>query len=408
MQRCDLPTIYSGQDLVSLSVDATATSTTTDRDGRDLMLLSGRSHSLSSWSTSSDNGTVSGASDISEDHVWGHQSNTRLSKATSGLLFAEPSQTLIFLDWDDTLFPTSALLDRWGLPAWIDGCEKRDWKGKAKHDKTLPESLHAPLEQWREALYQFLCTACSLSDRCVIVTNATRPWVDGCINRFAPNLRPLFDRETGGPTVVYADEALRAAQEERRQYYRPQSSDDGCCFQFFRRVLGRKAASKNPSMHQTVDLYTAGKSAAMRREASRFYSQYLGQTWKNVLSMGDMRYERDAVMGLPSHRGDLPRERLRIKAFTHPDRPGLREVTLALDLSRLLLPVYVAYDGNLDLDLRALPEMLRKIADGLEVPVLAQLSPLLCKSLRQQEAEVTEELLDEVALAVHDILSSPK
>ena len=30
---------------------------------------------------------------------------------------AVPEQTMFFLDWDDTLFPTTELFDRWGLPS---------------------------------------------------------------------------------------------------------------------------------------------------------------------------------------------------------------------------------------------------------------------------------------------------
>lgn len=29
--------------------------------------------------------------------------------------WADASQTLVFLDWDDTLFPTTELFDNWGL-----------------------------------------------------------------------------------------------------------------------------------------------------------------------------------------------------------------------------------------------------------------------------------------------------
>merc|ERR1719335_199705 len=37
------------------------------------------------------------------------------SSVTSGRWFAEPCQTLLFFDWDDTLFPTEEIFHRWNL-----------------------------------------------------------------------------------------------------------------------------------------------------------------------------------------------------------------------------------------------------------------------------------------------------
>jgi hypothetical protein len=45
-------------------------------------------------------------------------------EANSLCQWAEASQTLIFLDWDDTLFPTAEIVDNWGFASrsttWAD------------------------------------------------------------------------------------------------------------------------------------------------------------------------------------------------------------------------------------------------------------------------------------------------
>ena len=88
-----------------------------------------------------------------------------LSVASSGRQFAEPQQTLLFLDWDDTMFPCTELFHKRGLPR-----RSKDW--------TTPDpELLAELEPWRRAVKEFLGRACAISDRCVIVTNSRKPWV---------------------------------------------------------------------------------------------------------------------------------------------------------------------------------------------------------------------------------------
>jgi len=306
------------------------------------------------------------------------------SVASSAQQFSEPGQTLIFFDWDDTLFPTTELFHRWSVPMHC--------KGNAQ-GHTLPSELEAGLASWREALHEYLSVACSLSDRCTIVTNSTQPWVDVCWKRFAPNLKSLFGRAHGGVHVVYATEALHDSLEDttgsRASLKRGESR-------------ARKltcGARPDP---------TAAKLAAMRNVAAQFYSRYPEQTWKNILSIGDMKYEHDAVQELALSRQSAAREFLRTKAILLPGGPSLSELTLRLRFSCLMLPAYVRFNGNIDLDLRRAPDPLEAIARALGIPELGSLEFPRHAWGRTPvpEQQTADAALDEVAVTVHDSLFS--
>lgn len=289
------------------------------------------------------------------------------SHASSAQQYADPGQTLIFFDWDDTLFPTTEVFKRRGVPLSRDA-----WKAE------LPPDLESDLALWRGALYQYLCIACSLSERVAIVTNSSRPWVDHCVDRFAPSLRQLLDDTRGVLRVVYTRKGEHNT--------------------------GQAARTSKEGKRRVTDL----KLEAMKAEAVAFYSRYPAQTWKNILSVGDMKYEHDAVQQLTSGRRavSLPRERVRTKALLLPGSPSLSELTLRLQFSSLMLPVYVRFDGDIDLDLRAAPDPLQAIATALNMPHLGHL-PFPRHAWGRTpmpKGEMAAEALDEVALTVHETL----
>lgn len=261
---------------------------------------------------------------------------------SSWLRFAEPAQTLIFLDWDDTLFPSTELFDRWGLSS----------KGARAEDPALSDERLRSLVVWRTSLRQFLEEACSLSDRCVIVTNAARPWVRNAIDRFAPELRELFDDAEHGPSVVYARDVFEKHRSRTHGMdFRP------CSF------------SQQHEMEENERMMTA-KYLAMKRECTKFYSHYPGQSWKNILSFGDMQCERDAVQEVAFRRSAPDVERLRTKTVVLPTDPRMSELCLNLDLLRLTLPARVALDDDLDINLRDCRDPLEMFSRGLNVPCL--------------------------------------
>jgi hypothetical protein len=276
----------------------------------------------------------------------------RETSTTSDFRFTEPAQTMIVFDWDDTLFPTTDLIQSIGVRP--DRAEEEPLKGLA------PEVTLA-ITQWEEALYEYLSLACSLSDRCVIITNSRRPWVEDCVNKFAPRLKPLFERVTSGPKVVYANERLR-----RTKTLRSQCQD-------LRPVLHRDHDLQRLTDAERMQELTMAKYEAMKSEAQEFYSLYTGQSWKNILSIGDMSYEHDALQELSFKRSGPSHERLRTKAIILPTEPTISELTLRLSFSRVMLCAYVHFDGDFDIDLTTAREPLQAIADALHLPVLAQL-----------------------------------
>jgi len=291
-------------------------------------------------------------------------------------MFADPSQTLLFLDFDDTLFPTSDLLNR-------------------KHFSDVdpwnqPEEVFDELQAWRIAVYQYLSMACSLSERCVIITNSRRPWVKQCIETFYPELGSLlkFKEASGHLAIIYASETVDKKRERTGHQ---------------RFVPARDVA---PDAADRREELMAAKLYAMKREAQKFYSQYQGQTWKNILSLGDAEMEHDAVQELTWRRVGPAREKVRTKAIVLPRRPTVSELTLRLRLSLTLLPAYVQFNGDIDINLQKTNHPLAALADGVGIPQMAKISfPLHAWGLAEEPPEQeVQQALDDLALVVYEAL----
>lgn len=235
----------------------------------------------------------------------------------------EPGQTLMFLDWDDTLFPTTEIFERRQLQS-----NRESWS------LPVPRALEHEIGAWREALTQHIAVALSLSDRCVIVTNSTRPWVHRCIDRFAPHLRPLLHEKPRRLRVVYASEVQHVPN-------RGDSSSQGVIL---------------PDDLLPTDRNTTAKLIAMHREASKFY---VGRDWGNILSFGDMVYERDALRQLRRLYREPSAAALHTKAVLLPSRPSMEGLTSWLRSSLALLPTYVRFRGDFDMDFRKSPDILQ-------------------------------------------------
>jgi hypothetical protein len=311
-----------------------------------------------------------------------------LSEAAPREHFSEPSQTMIFLDWDDTLFPSTGLFRYHRIPPWQSSL----WS-----IPPLSEELEKNLDMWRKALQEYVYTACALSDHCVIVTNASRTWVEICVRRFAPDLLPLFCGKSGGLRVVYAGEVLR---KQRRAGHGGRGSG---CLTWAWRLLEEKCAQHAAASSREAQIaeLTAAKLAAMRQEAEAFHADRPDQAWENVISIGDMCYEHDAVTQLGPHVR-------RTKALTLPTASSLTELTLRLRLFQMLLPVFVRFNGNIDLDLNKTAATLPAIAQAV---CISQLGVVQFPDCSSQGPEATfdeqdaEDALDEVAMVVQDWFS---
>jgi len=227
--------------------------------------------------------------------------------------FADPSETIIFLDWDDTVFPTTQVFETWGLSL----------------DEPADNPYASELELWAESFTQMMLTVCRLTARCVIVTNARGTWVEKCISRFAPKLKECLAAEGLKFHVVYAQDHLP------KRFARPCKST---------------ISQSMKCIEEKDDMMTMGKFAAMRSEVRRFYSRYNKQTWKNIMSIGDAPYERHALQEVAFKRNTTLDETLRTKTISLKTTFTLHGMLNTFEALQTLLPKWVSHDGDLDID----------------------------------------------------------
>jgi len=152
--------------------------------------------------------------------------------------------------------------------------------------------------------------------------------------------------------------------------------------------------------HQENKLIAA-KYYAMKKEATSFYSRYPGQTWKNILSFGDMLCEYAAVQEVTWRRTGPQRECVRTKSVVLPSYHRLSEFTLTCQLLHLLLPAFVRLDGDIGINLKEAQDPWEELAMCLQIPEMTTIPyPLQVAS----QVEATE-ALDQVAILVHEKFS---
>jgi len=156
-------------------------------------------------------------------------------------------------------------------------------------------------------------------------------------------LAELFSNPERAPRVVYARECVKPSRREQGSRL--------------------NVAQTPPSDEELTEEMTKAKYAAMKQEAKRFYSQYPGQSWKNILSCGDMKYEHFAVQELSFKRVPIGKERLRTKSQLVPVEPTVSELALRLRFCKLMLPAYIFYDGDFEVDLQSAPVPLTAVAE---------------------------------------------
>jgi hypothetical protein len=278
--------------------------------------------------------------------------NVERTSLTSDNFFADPCHTLIFLDWDDTLFPTTEIFERWQLPRGETGPE----------DLSLSEEQSQFLEFWRCALYQYLYRVSRLSDRCVILTSAEScGWVESCINRFAPNLTPLF----------VGNNVFRIVN--------------------VREVHGRSLGKPVRFSEATADMPKEEESSlfartviAIRKEAAKFYSKHKGdkgRTWKNMISCSGARWPDDynPFKEVSFTRSGPATENLREKTLRLRAQPGIASLTRDLGYLVQVLSLLVHHDGNFDMDLSDTSDPCEAAAKALDIPELLVTTPSPCR-----------------------------
>lgn len=243
----------------------------------------------------------------------------RPSQRTSLLTrkFSHPSETALFLSWNDTLFPTSELFCNLGL---------------SRESPQVPPHLAGELRAWRTRLVNFITTALAYSDCVCIVTCSRSLWVEECVRRFVPELSHLLSAG-GRVKVVYAWDEFPRKRRLRRQ-----------CLDM-RPVLHRDWSLRFTDEERAEEA-TSAKRHAMQRICREFYSRYPGQTWKNMISIGDKPYERDALWDI-SFRLPLAHD-VRTKTILLPPAPTLSQIAGQLEWATVALPRCVKADRDID------------------------------------------------------------
>jgi len=248
--------------------------------------------------------------------------------------FADPQQTVIVFDWDDTLFPTS----------WIRASEAISWRRpmNAQQLGTTPgmKEITAQLDNCCN-LAASLLRVSDTYGYTIIVTLAKPHWVTNSCDFFYKTVGSII-RQLKIP-VVYAREFITQSPEALR--------------------------AMNEA--QTMSFWSDAKGMAIKAKVESIYSQYPGQTWKNVISIGDSNFEREGTravirqyldkMGVHSLKsgglveGEDPHiVRVRTKTCKLVDSPNLEELATELGLLTQWLPLMACADHSLDIDLDAM------------------------------------------------------
>lgn len=256
--------------------------------------------------------------------------------------FADRSQTVFVFDWDDTLFPTTYVEEDSGL--------KYRCPYESQTHMTAQElnEVKAKLDECDESAERLLHCATGRGS-VIIVTLARPPWISqACRCYFPKTQQVLEDKQV---VVVYAQEGNDVP---------PPKSDenDDAKDRYWGLVKGR----------------------AIAREVDKFYSQYEGQSWKNILSFGDSAFERYGTLsaahhyvrklsqtdnGAESPKVELANKyfgaleglrdghyfKLRAKVLKMLDDPTPEELWSELGLLERWLPLMVALDNGFDMEL---------------------------------------------------------
>lgn len=176
------------------------------------------------------------------------------NKHSSQIHFQEQNQTVVVFDFDDTLFPTtyvdrlSSSYDNGSLMA----DELQDFLGKIEKCQASAETLLQCARNLGHVMIVTLCTRRLLTKRC-------ETWF--------PRVWKLINDSS--MRMVYARESQVHERESKKQ----------------------------SRQNETTGYWAWVKGTVIEQELDTFYSQYTGQSWKNVISIGDSNVERYGVLG---------------------------------------------------------------------------------------------------------------
>lgn len=223
-----------------------------------------------------------------------------------------------------------------------------------------------------ETMVKLVLQAAMQLGQVIIVTNAQSPWVETSCKNYLPGALPLIR----AIPVVYAQAVFEAVG-----YGDAQSESEGGPGMYnqarrrggtatstartaatgatgeFQEESGANAASSWGASFGETGTFTAEelapqrwKEAAFLDQMKKFYGRYEGQSWKNVISVGDACFERDAlrvVMGLRPTKS----KQCRTKTVKMLDEPTIEELIKQVKVLLDGIQHIAKYDGNLDIEL---------------------------------------------------------
>jgi hypothetical protein len=243
-------------------------------------------------------------------------------KTIKEMKLLQPWPTITFLDWDDTLFPTSWLSDLGML---------------RNTERPSDAEQLAELDRLDDAASSMLASVLRFSTQTCIVTNALKNgWVTESARIFLPKMHALLE-SPNCPTIVYAMDKLTQKH-----------------FSQFRRKLNMKevfgGVSEKLSPDEFAEIMTTAKVVAMQPEIEAFYSMYPQRHWQNVVSIGDGTSERNAIQEITFIHEQPPEEKLRTKIIKTVADPTSSEVISQLQTINKYLSTIVHFNGDLDVD----------------------------------------------------------
>lgn len=272
----------------------------------------------------------------------------------SQMLFADRHQTMIVLDWDDTLFPSTFVRTDMRFNLGLPLQDQRLSPETIEHARAVLAECAASAERLLR-----LCASCG---KVVIVTLARMNWVADSCKFFYPGIARVL-KELRIETV-YARYGMNLDAQQ----------------------------VQNLTPEETAQLWSQIKGKAISEEIGKFYSQYEGQSWKNVISIGDSVFEKLGTMGATAgymhklgiqvpdelalaadrdaENGGVPQAfmpiaatatvvnghtfQVRTKVAKMLDEPTADELRQGLQLVHEWLPLIVGHDGGLSIDLGGL------------------------------------------------------
>lgn len=238
--------------------------------------------------------------------------------------FRTKSQTLIILDWDDTLYPTY----------WYKHLSVAEKKGL----KQSPDPLLAELR----LEVQLLVELSQSVGQAILVTNSRRPWVEMSAKQVFAQKRlwnvlrslPLFyalefvDMEA--ETATMRANMVKMGQDPSHQ-------------------TGQADTQK-----QIESLLVKSKEKAMVFAVTEFYKKYEGQSWKNVITIGDGFFEHRAIKKVVDERPDYTQDKkCRVKTVKYLEHPTLQGLVHQLQLTRSWIRKIIELDDDIDVEFAA-------------------------------------------------------